>query len=156
MDYDIRKLREEDLGQVAAMENSTQIVPWTSKIFKDCYHAGYPGWVIEHQQKLISFTIMAVHSEECHLLNICVHPDFQRQGIGSQMLAHAQVNAKKAGAMLIYLEVRESNQKAIALYKKSEFTQINIRKGYYPALEGREDALVFAKDLGISYPSLSA
>lgn len=149
MDYTVRKLHEDDLGQVVAMENSTQVVPWTSKIFHDCYYAGYPGWVVEYQQKLISFTIIAIHGEECHLLNLCVHPDFQRQGIGSHMLLHAQDSAKKFGAMMIYLEVRESNAKAIALYKKSGFTQINIRKGYYPALEGREDALVFAKDLGV-------
>ncbi|HVY52972.1 MAG TPA: ribosomal protein S18-alanine N-acetyltransferase [Gammaproteobacteria bacterium] len=148
VDYVLRKMREEDLGQVTAMEEATQVVPWTSKAFRDCYFAGYPGWVFENKNQILSFGIIAVHGEECHLLNICVHPQFQRHGLGTKMLNHVTDMAKKLGAMMIYLEVRESNHKAIALYKKTGFIHINIRKDYYPALEGREDALVFAKDLG--------
>lgn len=146
----IRKLREDDLGQVAAIENATSAVPWTDKIFKDCFHAGYPGWVIEHDGKIIGFAIISIHGDECHLLNLGIHPRYQRQGLGSQMLTHVINTAKLLGAMMIYLEVRESNARAIALYKKMQFLQIDVRKNYYPAHEGRENGLVYARTLGPS------
>ena len=144
----IRKIREDDLPQVAAIENSTQAVPWTDKIFKDCFHAGYPGWVMEYAGKVICFTLISMHGEECHLLNLGVHPQYQRQGYGSQMLNHAVKAAKQLGAMMIYLEVRETNTRAISLYQKMNFIQIGTRKDYYPAYEGRENGLVYARDLG--------
>jgi len=145
----IRKLREDDLGQIVAIESATQVAPWTIKIFKDCLAASYPGWVIEHEGKVVCFAFIAMHLDECHLLNLCVHPHSQRKGFGSELLSYIIKNVKKNGAMMIYLEVRESNSHAISLYKKLNFIQIGTRKDYYPIIEGREDALVFARDLGM-------
>lgn len=144
----IRNLRETDITLITRLEEVTQAVPWTEKIFRDCFFAGYPGWVLEQDKKVLGFVIIAMHGDECHLLNLCVDPYCQRQGIGSQMLRYAIDRAKQAGGMMIYLEVRETNTHAIALYKKLGFVQIGIRKDYYPAIEGREDALVYAQDLG--------
>jgi ribosomal-protein-alanine N-acetyltransferase len=143
----IRKLNIDDLSQVAAIENATQVVPWTDRIFKDCFHAGYPGWVLEQEDKVIGFTILSIRGDECHLLNLAILPGFQRRGFGLKLLAHAVEIAKKQGAMIIYLEVRESNDRAIALYEKLHFVQIGTRKDYYPAYEGRENGLIYALDL---------
>lgn len=148
MEMTIRKLKEDDLPQVAAIENSTQPVPWSDRIFKDCYRAGYPGWVMEREGKVICFTLVSMHGDECHLLNLAVDPRYQRQGYGSQILVHAINSAKQLGAMMIYLEVRETNARAIALYEKMDFIQIGTRKDYYPAFEGRENGLIYARDLG--------
>lgn len=148
MDVTIRRLKEKDLPQVAIIENKTAEVPWTDAIFKDCLHAGYPAWVMEQAGKVVSFTIIALHGDECHLLNISVHPNFQRKGLGQQMLEFAVQAAKDRGALIIYLEVRESNNRAIALYQKMGFSQVGVRKDYYPGLNQREDALVFVRDLG--------
>src|SRR3982750_2984147 len=114
----IRKLREDDLSQVLAIEEATAPVPWTYKIFRDCFFADYPGYVIEVVKKIVCFGFFVLHGEECHLLNLGVHPSFHRQGLGTQMLNHVIANAKQRGGMMIYLEVRESNTKAINLYKK--------------------------------------
>lgn len=143
----IRALKEADLSQVAAIENATQVVPWTDKIFRDCFYARYPGWVFEQDNRVISFAIISIHGEECHLLNLGVHPSYHRQGFGYQILTQTMRAARNLGAMMIYLEVRESNLRAIALYKKLNFIQIGIRKDYYPAFEGRENGLVYARDL---------
>jgi ribosomal-protein-alanine N-acetyltransferase len=143
----IRKLKEDDLPEVAAIESSTQAVPWSDKIFRDCFFAGYPGWVLEQDGRVICFTLISIHGDECHLLNLGVHPQYQRQGFGSQMLVHAINSAKALGAMMIYLEVRETNTRAIALYQKMNFIQIGTRKDYYPAFEGRENGLIYARDL---------
>lgn len=143
----IRKLKEDDLVQVAAIENMTQAIPWSDKIFKDCFYVGYPGWVIEQENRIICFSLVSLRSDECHLLNLGVHPHYQRQGFGSQMLNYVLASARALGAMMIYLEVRESNTRAIALYEKMKFTQIDVRKNYYPALQGRENGLVYARTL---------
>lgn len=143
----IRKLKEADLSQVAAIEHATQVIPWTDRIFKDCLQAGYPGWVLEQDDKIIGFVLVSVHVDECHLLNLGVHPRFQRQGFGSQLLTYAVEMGKQLGARMIYLEVRESNERAIALYKKMHFVEIGTRKDYYPAFEGRENGLVYARNL---------
>jgi len=143
----IRKLRQEDLSQVAAIEKATQGLPWMDKIFYDCFQAGYPSWVQEEGDKIISFVIVSFHGDECHLLNLGVHPHYQRQGFGTQMLEYVMHSAKQLGAMMIYLEVRESNERAIALYQKMHFAHIGTREDYYPAYEGRENGLIYARDL---------
>lgn len=145
----IRKLREDDLGALLAIETATQAAPWTDKVFKECFQAKYPGWVIEHDDMVVCFTLISMNIDECHLLNLCVHPRYQRQGFGEQMLSHAVQSAKDLGAVMIYLEVRETNTRAIALYKKHRFTHIGTRKDYYTGIVEREDALVFARDLGL-------
>lgn len=147
----IRKLKEADLSQVAAIEQATQVAPWSDRIFKDCLLIGYPGWVLEQDAKIIGFVIISVRGDEGHLLNLGVHPRFQRQGFGSQLLTYAIDMASQQGAMMVYLEVRESNERAIALYKKMHFVEITTRKDYYPAFEGRENGLVYARDLGAEF-----
>ena len=106
--------------------------------------------MIEENNRLIGFVIFSIQLNESHILNLSIDPDFQRLGFGLQLLKHALLESKKNGAGAAYLEVRCSNQSAMALYTKMGFSQIGRRKGYYPAETGREDALVFAKDLGMN------
>ncbi|HSW70998.1 MAG TPA: GNAT family N-acetyltransferase, partial [Gammaproteobacteria bacterium] len=89
---------------------------------------------------------------ESHLLNVAVHPNFQHQGFGSQLLQHALVAARLVGALVIYLEVRESNKHAIALYQKMGFLHVGTRENYYPAFNGRENGLIYARKLSESEP----
>ncbi|HSW71344.1 MAG TPA: ribosomal protein S18-alanine N-acetyltransferase [Gammaproteobacteria bacterium] len=143
----LRKWKAEDLSQLAAIERATQAVPWSDAIFKDCFHAGYPGWVLEQENKIIGFVIYSIREDESHLLNIGVQPQFQRKGFGRQLLQHILSIIKQESAKIIYLEVRESNQRAIRLYEKMGFMHIGTRQDYYPAFEGRENALIYARDL---------
>jgi ribosomal-protein-alanine N-acetyltransferase len=130
----LRELIETDLPQMLAMEEATEAAPWTLEVFERCFTVGYYGWAIEQDNKILGFVIVSFSAGECHVLNLCVHPDHQRQGFGRELLHYALKASKRMGAGIAYLEVRHSNLPAIGLY-------------HHPA--GREDALVFAKDLTV-------
>ena len=86
---------------------------------------------------------------ECHLLNICVHPDYQRRGLGSALVSFLLDRARRMGARVALLEVRVSNAAGYRLYVKLGFDEIGVRKHYYPARHGREDAIILARDLTV-------
>jgi len=143
----LRSLFQSDIDQLLRIEKSVHISPWASETFKACFQAGYVGWLVEIDKKVIAFIITSIASEECHILNICVDRDFQRQGWGRKLLDHALQHAKQQRISIAYLEVRRSNSRAIALYKKMKFHLIGERKGYYVTVSGNEDALIFAMSL---------
>jgi ribosomal-protein-alanine N-acetyltransferase len=150
----LRKLNPTDLPYLVAMEIVTQAAPWSEETFKHCINLGCDGWVMEQYGAVVGFVIVVTSTKvaESHILNLCVDPLHQRQGFGRDLLQYALEQAKQQGVGTVYLEVRRSNHRAITLYHKMGFSQISERKGYYPSPEGREDALVFAKDLGVKNP----
>lgn len=143
----LRTLFKSDLDQVLLIEQSVHVAPWTEDTFKICFNTGYLGWVAEVDKRIIGFIIVTISSDECHVLNLCVSRDYQRQRFGKQLLEKALSHAKQRGIGIAYLEVRRSNFAAISLYKKLSFLQIGERKNYYPVVSGFEDALIFAKSL---------
>jgi ribosomal-protein-alanine N-acetyltransferase len=145
----LRPLTKLDFAQLLIIENLTQFSPWTEETFERCLKMGYKGWVIEEKSIVHGFIILAFQVGEAHIMNLCVHPDFQRRGLGRQLLEYALQTAKEYQAHAAFLEVRRSNQPAIQLYENMGFVLISERKGYYAAANGREDALVFAKDLSV-------
>lgn len=145
----IRPLLESDLGELLPIEEIAHIAPWTAETFERCFLMGYPGWVIENQNKVIGFIIATMNVGECHILNVCIHPAYQNQGFGLQLIQYFLSRAKESDVGIVFLEVRRSNHPAIHLYQKLGFHKIGERKNYYPAEWGKEDALVFAKDLGV-------
>lgn len=143
----MRTLFQTDIAQLLRIENSVHVTPWSEDTFKTCFQAGYIGWAVEKDKKVIGFIIISQTAEECHILNLCVDREFQHQGWGSKLLEHALAHAKKHGINIAYLEVRRSNSRAISLYKKMRFHPVGERKGYYPTVGGHEDALIFAISL---------
>ncbi len=144
----LRNLMDSDLTQVIEIEYAAQVVPWSADVFKRCLSFNYDAWVIDLDQKVVGFIIVSVIAYELHILNLCIHPHYQRRGFGLKLLNYALHQAKLHGDSMAYLEVRCSNKSAIALYDKVGFVQIGERKNYYPTLSAHEDALVFAKELG--------
>lgn len=142
-------LSESDLSNLVRIEELAHIAPWTDDVFKRCFEAGYYFWGLTEDDKLVAFVIYSLQIGECHILNVCVHPDYQGKGFGMSLMTYALDQAKQDGAGTVYLEVRRSNTKAISLYRKIGFIRVGERKGYYPNEVGREDALIFAKDLGV-------
>lgn len=140
----MKLLYPNDIPAMYQIEELVQGIPWALDIFHTCFRAGYTSWGIEIENKLIGFVMVGLQGDECHILNIGVHPQYQRQGWGMKLLEWALKEAKNKKMGMAYLEVRRSNQRAIALYEKAGFSQIGERKDYYPAFEGREDALIFA------------
>lgn len=140
-------MRAADLDAVFAIELQAYPYPWTRAIFTDCLAAGYPAWVLEEGDCLLGYALLSIAVGESHLLNLCVAPQAQRQGHGRRLLRAVQRLARLQGAERMFLEVRPSNPNAIALYHAEGFNEIGRRARYYPAREGREDAIVMAMEL---------
>lgn len=143
----LRTLYPSDLNQLLLIESAVHVIPWTESTFKACFQAGYVGWVVEIEKKVIGFIIISLTVDECHILNLCVAAASQHLGWGRKLLEQALFHARDHGVSIAYLEVRRSNTRAISLYRKMHFQLIGERKDYYPAVSGHEDALIFAISL---------
>lgn len=139
---------ERDLDAVAALEAGLQTFPWSRGNFADSLLSGYSVWVVRIGGELIGFSVVMRVLDEAHLLNIGVAERYQGKGYGARLLRNAMECAHLAGACRMFLEVRPGNVRAVELYQHFGFRQIGLRKAYYPAVVGREDALVFEKALG--------
>ena len=140
-------MNERDLDTVATLEASLQVFPWSRGNFADSLAVGHSAWVLRVGGDLIGFSVVMTVIDEAHLLNIGVCQRYQGQGYGARLLRHAMENARLNHASKLFLEVRPSNERAVELYRHFGFRQIGLRKGYYPATLGREDALIFDKEL---------
>lgn len=141
----LRPMRDRDVPAVLAVEQAAYEYPWTDVIFRDCLRVGYCCWVAMMRGEIVGYGIMSVTGGECHLLNLCVHPDRQGQGLGRRILRRMLAIGRSHGADTAFLEVRASNRAAIALYGAEGFGEVGTRRGYYPAAKGREDAIVMAR-----------
>ena len=135
-----------DVNAIMAIEDQVYKFPWTSRIFIDCIRVGYSCQCCEADGQLIAYGIMSMGASEAHVLNICVHPDWQNQGVGHDLLQQLLDIARDNAVDNVFLEVRPSNHAAMALYEKLGFNIIGTRKDYYPAEGGhREDAVILAR-----------
>ncbi len=144
-----RKMRLDDIDEIIKIERSVYSHPWSASIFSDCMQVGYNCWVYLDQDRLVAYGLISVAANEAHILNLCVMPDSQGKGFGRLMLRKLMQLAEERHGNSIFLEVRESNAVALTLYDNEGFNRIGVRKGYYPGADGREDALVYAKELNI-------
>ena len=143
----LRPMREADLDAVMAIERRAYPFPWTVGIFRDCLGADYPAWVLEDAGVLIGYGVLSIAAGEAHVLNLCIEPAVQGAGHGRRLLRSLVRLARGHGAQRVFLEVRPSNPTAIALYHDEGFNEIGRRPRYYPAKQGREDAIVMAREL---------
>jgi [ribosomal protein S18]-alanine N-acetyltransferase len=142
-----RQMTAADLDAVIAIENAIYPYPWTRGNFRDSLAAGYHCWMVECGGGAVGYTVVMVAAGEAYLLNLSVARTWQRRGLGRELLNFALKLARNHGAERILLEVRPSNRAAIALYSSAGFTETAVRRGYYPAGSGREDAIVLQLDL---------
>ena len=143
----MRRMLETDVGDVVAAERMAYAFPWSEGIFRDCLRAGYICRVAELDHLFVGYGILSVGAEEAHVLNVCVHPDFRFRGLGRHLMLHLIDLARSAGARDVFLEVRPSNPVAVRLYQSLGMQQIGVRRGYYQAEQGREDAIVMRLSL---------
>lgn len=144
-----RKMSFDDVPLIIEIEKLVYTHPWTSGIFDDCIRVGYNCWVYIEKNELLAYGLVSVAANEAHILNLCVKPSMQGQGLGKRMLYKLIQLAEERHADSIFLEVRAANEVAQNLYEQEGFNRIGLRKNYYPSDEGREDALVFAKALNL-------
>ena len=142
-----RTMRHSDVDLVVQNEAAAYHHPWTKRIVIDCLRAGYQCWVLANKQKIVAHGVMSVAIGECHLLTLCVHPEYQRRGYARKLFSLLLDRAFKQDARECFLEVRTSNESAIQLYQSMGFVEIGQRKNYYPGVYGREDALIMSRTL---------
>lgn len=143
----LRPLVADDLEAIMEIERRAYRFPWTAGIFRDCLRVGYCCWCYERDGRIDGYGVMSVAAGESHILNLTVRPEAQRQGIGVRLMRHFLQLARRHNADMVMLEVRPSNTPAVRLYEKMGFNEIGRRRNYYPASEGREDALLLALSL---------
>jgi ribosomal-protein-alanine N-acetyltransferase len=143
----LRLLKRTDIDQLIEIEKQVYGFPWGEQTFRDCMKIGYSCWVMEKLGEIVAYGIISIAAGESHVMNLCVDPKYQRKGYGRKVMKQLLIVALEERCRLILLEVRPSNEKAIALYYDMGFNEIGRRKDYYPAENGREDALLLAMDL---------
>jgi len=137
-------MTEADLRPVLEIERSIYEFPWTLGNFRDSLRAGYHCWVYRHGGELVGYAVLVLAAGEGHLLNLSVAANAQRRGHGRRLLDHLIGVARDHAARAIFLEVRPSNVVGQRLYTGYGFKEVGVRRGYYPAQHGREDALVLS------------
>ncbi len=140
--YRFRPMTEADLDAVMAIEPHIYSHPWTRGNFVDSLVSGYSAWVLLDDAKIIGYSLMMLVLDEAHLLNLSIAKAYQKRGLGRLLLEHMIASARQHGVANMFLEVRPSNISAIALYENIGFNEMAIRRGYYPAHNGREDAVL--------------
>jgi ribosomal-protein-alanine N-acetyltransferase len=143
----LRPMAEADLPRIHRIELASYEYPWTHGNFADSLSAGYSMWVREADGEVIGYYAMMAAAGEAHLLNLTIAPIWRRHGLGRDLIEHCLARARDHKAGSLFLEVRTSNAAAIGLYRSSGFVDLALRRGYYPARVGREDALIMKKDL---------
>ncbi len=144
-DYHLRPMTWQDLAQIVKIESRAYDYPWSKSIFKDCLRVGYSCWVFDAAGTVQAYAIMSLTAGECHIMNLSVDPAVQGRGIGRAVLRQLIEVARRCSVDTILLEARPSNTNALTLYRSEGFNEVGVRKAYYPAPRGREDAIILAK-----------
>ena len=133
-----------DLDKISTIEKETNKYPWSLNNFKSSLEAGNSSIVLKDKKNILGYAFFSVIGTDSHLLNITVSKNYQGRGHGKRILGQVLFQSKVLGATIIFLEVRESNYKAIDFYEKFGFKRDAIRYNYYDG-NPREDALLMSK-----------
>ncbi|MCH1925099.1 ribosomal protein S18-alanine N-acetyltransferase [Shewanella sp. C31] len=150
----IKPLTIDNLGSMLPIEQAAHAYPWSEAVLASCFGERYRvfGLFIEEeagQSELLGYAIYQFLFEEATLMNICINPSAQGRGLGNTLLSHSmQTLVDDAAIEVVFLEVRQSNQAAIALYQKLGFSIDGERKNYYETADGRETAVLMSKRFG--------
>ncbi len=146
LDCKLESMQLKDLPSVLVNEHRCYDYPWAEGVFADCIKSGYECWLFLVQNEIRGHGILSVAAGESHLLNVCINPEYQGEGYGRILVEYMLERAREHRVSSMFLEVRPSNLVAYKLYEDLGFNEAGIRKDYYPAKKGREDAIVFAKE----------
>lgn len=135
------------MDAVLAIEQQAYTHPWSRGNFSDSIRSGYQAQVLVGDDHLIGYFVAMKGVDEVHLLNITVAPVYQRQGWSRVMLDALATWSRGQGAQWLWLEVRVSNTRAYSVYLAHGYQRVGVRKAYYPAFDGREDAIVMSLKL---------
>ncbi|MEI8605753.1 ribosomal protein S18-alanine N-acetyltransferase [Pseudoalteromonas sp. B160] len=144
-------VNELSIDALMRVENACHTHPWTVNTMQSCLAGRYFNLAAFNEQQIIGFYIGEKAGPDFTLMDICVAPDFQGLGIAKQLLAAFIEYGEKHHAENLFLEVRETNTRAIALYEQAGFSEMSVRKNYYPSSDpsknGHEDAILMGMTL---------
>ena len=144
----LHAMESADLEAVLAIEQTAYSHPWTQGNFRDALASGYWMQCLRLQDELLGYVVAMEGVQETHLLNVTVAPAWQGQGWAHMMLDALSLWSRRMGAQWLWLEVRESNQRALQVYERYGFRRVGLRKDYYPASrQQREHAVVMSLNL---------
>ena len=144
----LRDMTGADLDAVLRIERKVHAHPWTQGNFTDALRSKYQCKVYENETgELLGYAVMMMAVDEAELLDIAIAAPYQCKGWGRRLLDEMLVLARRHDKRRVVLEVRASNLPAILMYRKAGFTDIGLRRDYYQADNGREDAILMGKDL---------
>ena len=141
----IRPANENDIKTLTEIDEICFSSPWSEKSFTDEIMNNNVAMylVAEVAGKVVGYAGLWVILEEGHITNVAVHPDFRGKGLAKKLLTELLAAAEEAGANIYTLEVRASNESAIALYESFNFKSVGLRKKYYE--DNGEDAVIMWK-----------
>ena len=138
----LRDMNPADLAGIVCIEQRVHAYPWSCGNFTDALKSDYVCKVCEAEGEILGYVVFMVAVDEAHLLNISIVAEYQRKGLGRWLLGATMENARACNMRRMLLEVRFSNSAALGLYRDVGFREIGLRRGYYSADNGREDAVV--------------
>ena len=146
----LRPMIVPELDDVMAIEIASYAYPWSRGNFIDSLAGGYPARVLfDAQDEVLGYFVAMTGVDEMHLLNVTVAPAVQGRGHGSFLICALTTLCRENNAQQLWLEVRQSNERARTLYQRLGFTAVGVRKNYYPApFSRREDAVVMSLQIG--------
>ena len=139
------EMKEIHVAQVAQLEKLCFADPWSEKSIASELGNIWSYWLVAVDGDTVAGYIGSQSSiDESDIMNVAVHPDYRRQGIAESLINYLVKDLKARGSHALMLEVRASNDPAIALYEKLGFCQVGRRKNYYR--NPKEDALILRKE----------
>lgn len=142
----IREMYPDDIPEVVSIERLSFSMPWSEASFRSEIYSRYSVTRVAELNGVIVGYICVKHvADECHLLNLAVHPDYRRRGIARVLLDNVIQELRIEGCRFFYLEVRSSNYAARKLYEKFGFNMVGVRKEYY--VNPAEDAVIMMMEL---------
>lgn len=144
--FRLQRLGRDDADWVFEIERSAHVMPWSLESIAQALPFCLNYKLIDENNRGVAYIMLSVAADQAEVVNFAVDPEHQGQGLGSRLLAHALQQLRAMHVKEVFLEVRQSNDIAQALYHKFHFEDIGIRRDYYsaPSLRGdeREDALL--------------
>jgi len=143
----VRSASPQDFEAIMAIEQSAHFHPWPESVLRRYLEKPDCTFVIEDSRRILGYAVITLIAGEAELLMVAVDPACQGKGAGRTLMDYLHFFLTQKGAEQWFLDVRESNHKAISLYESMGFCQAGVRSGYYPTANGKEDALLYCLDL---------
>ena len=152
----LRPMKESDIPEVMAIEKRAYFEAWNKSFFRSCVRDGFSCWVLERDGAILGYGVMSLEEKNARIMNLCVQPDCQGQGLGRWILSHLLEQAHHSDADIAILEVRPSNHMAVKLYKSMGFADAGVEYTYYLTRTGWEDAVVMTLALKTKEPLINS